>query len=273
MDNKSIKDRDDNINFFIQHFDQIKPYRKYQFTIIFLVIFFGFMIYQLYNLNYLLNYALKTSYNLDQQKDDLDKNIKDLKAQTIKLNTNYYYLYNLDTTKSTDIIRTLKELTRMKSWINESNSLKFSLCYKATLHGDSGQNFRKKCKGLAPNIMLIETTDGYRFGAYISKPWMADNKYIYDENAFIFSLDTLRKYKVIKPERAAWDCLDKFPEYGENDIYLQEHFLSNGFSYSNFPRLYQKDSNAEHDYILTGGLKRFQVKEVEMLIVYTLSNE
>jgi len=44
--------------------------------------------------------------------------------------------------------------------INERASVSFSICYKATLDGDSPETFRKLCANTSPLLFLIETVDG-----------------------------------------------------------------------------------------------------------------
>ena len=57
-------------------------------------------------------------------------------------------------------IHTLDELNKISMAINERASVSFSICYKATLDGDSPETFRKLCANTSPLLFLIETVDG-----------------------------------------------------------------------------------------------------------------
>ncbi len=151
---------------------------------------------------------------------------------------------------------------------DEKNSrILFIMCYKATIDEDKASSFRKKCENLSPLIFIIETTDGFRFGGYTSSFLNnSRNGFINDPYSFIFSFDTRKKYKIIKNEEAVFDIKDNFPSFGKNDIVIKDGFLSNKSSYSMFPDHYEQDTEALGDYQLTGGVKFFQIKEMEVFI-------
>ena len=65
---------------------------------------------------------------------------------------------------------------------------------------------------------MIETTDGYRFGAYISLYFgneVQQNGYRKDDQAFIFSFDTGKKFKLNNQnmlfliQKEIFQCLEK----------------------------------------------------------------
>jgi hypothetical protein len=72
----------------------------------------------------------------------------------------------------------------------------------SNIHGDTSEAFHRLCDGKGPTYGIIETTDGYKFGGYTTKNWSKDNGPIRDDNAFVFSLDTKRKYNVQIPKNA-----------------------------------------------------------------------
>ena len=122
--------------------------------------------------------------------------------------------------------------------------------------------------------MLIETTDGYRFGGFSNSAMNYKERgngigsYVYDSSAFIFSFDTKKMYNVIHPDFAFGDFKDYFPSFGRQDIFIGNNFLNESSSYILFPKDYEKDNSNLGDYILNGGMKKFKVKELEFLIVY-----
>ena len=247
--------------------EKVHPYRKYQFTIILMIIVMALLIIACVNLNKELSYHVKVQKNLQTQLFKEEKKNQELMDLYNRVEVNYVSLYQLDQSPNIEIIKTIEELNLLSKFIS-NNDVQYSLCYKATIDGDNSHIFRDKCSYLSPLLILIETTEGYRFGGYTSCPITQNNGFNNDENAFIFSFDTKKKYKVIRNEEAIWDLNTTFPSFGKDDIVIKDGFLSNPVSFINFPRAYEKENNRIGDYILTGGIKKFKIKEMEALIVY-----
>ena len=251
--------------------EKVHPYRKFQLIILCLFILMIILIINIFKLNTNLSKLTKENQTYSNQLTQLkEDNI--LNKQTFdRVEVNYKGIYELDKHINTDIIKTLEEHYMLSEFINPEKSIQYDFCYKATLHGDNEKTLRDYCSGIGPLLFLIETTDGYRFGAYLDLAlnWNGEsNSYLYDENAFIFSFDTKKKYKVINPDSALGDFKGQFPSIGKNDIYLADKFLSNSNSYTLFPKDFEKDNSDFGDFILNGGMKKFKVKEMELASVY-----
>lgn len=247
----------------------IKPYRKYQLRILFCVLSFILFIYVLCTQNRELNYVLIQNDSLQTQLEDKIQSTQNMNLVLSRLEVNYVSLYQLDQIYTTDIIRTIREYYQLQSWIGKDNSdLEFYLCYKATQDGDNANVFHEKCGGLSPIVFLFETVDGYRFGAYTSEAPLRRSEFVADREAFLFSYDTNKQYKIAKYERALGDAVDGFPFFGEEDISIVEGFLNHSKSVCTFPQSYEKDPDSPGDYPLTGGLKNFRLKEMEVLALY-----
>ena len=65
----------------------------------------------------------------------------------------------------------------ISSWINK-NIINYELLYKATVDGDSIDDFIKKCENKGPTILIIKSKKGEIFGGYTEKNW-TKNKSIY----------------------------------------------------------------------------------------------
>ena len=250
----------------------VKPYRKYQLIIILLIIIMIIFCFVLFSLNKELNYHIRENDNLSQEL--LEENQKSVELEDLynRVEVNYVSLYELDKELNIDIIRDLNELSRLTNFISKNSSVQFSVCYKASAHGDTAKAFYDNCGGVAPLVVLVETTDGYRFGGYTNVALTNSNSYKDDPGAFLFSFDTQKMYNVLRPEIAIGDFTGKFPVFGRNDLVLQEGFLSNTKSLTEFPKAYQEDPNAPMDYVLNGGIRKFMVKEVEILSCYIQSD-
>ena len=250
----------------------VHPYRKYQLSIILLIIIMLTFIWVLFSLNAELSIHLKQHESLYEQYQDNVEKLSELKTLYGKIEVNYKSLYHLDKELNIDIIKTIDELNLLKKFISPNSIIKFSMCYKATKHGDDDiKKFRSHCKHMSPILILIETTDGYRFGGYSTNALDFEGRgqgYVYDSSAFIFSFDTKKMYNIKNPEFAIGELKDNFLSFGRQDIFLGKNFLRESSSYSNFPYDFEKDNNNLGVFILNGGRKKFKVKEMEFLFVY-----
>ena len=88
------------------------------------------------------------------------------------------------------------------SWLEEKpKSIKLLLDSK--IDGDKITTFYEKCKDKAPTVVIIESTDGYKFGGYISIPWYTKRYGVFgDSKSFIFSLTKMEKYPIVKQKNA-----------------------------------------------------------------------
>ena len=252
----------------------VHPYRKYQLWIFVSLIIAIILGITTFNLNSELDELIKTEHNLFLQVEDLKEESKEIQKVYERVDVNYKDIYGLDKKKNIDIIHDLEELNKISMAINEKGSVSYSICYKATKDGESPETFRELCNGISPLLFLIETTDGYRFGAFTSLYFGNDIKpgYRKDEQAFIFSFDTGKKYQVVQPEYAISDTKGNFPMFGKRDIVIGKNILSESDSYAMYPVSYEKDPNAPGDYILNGGMKKFMIKELEVLTPFIFSN-
>ena len=252
----------------------VHPYRKYQLMIIVSLIIAIILGVTTFNLNSELDTLIKTEHNLFLQVVDLKEESKEIRKVYERVDVNYKDIYGLDKKKNIDIIHNLEELNKISMAINDQGSVSYSICYKATVDGDSPETFRKLCDGISPMLFLIETVDGYRFAAYTSLYFSEDIKsgYREDNQAFIFSFDTGKKYKIEQPEYAVSDTKGYFPMFGKRDIFIGKDILSGANSYALYPVSYERDPNAPGDYILNGGMKKFTIKEMEGLSPFIFSN-
>ena len=134
--------------------------------------------------------------------------------------------------------------------------------------------FRKLCDGISPTLFLIENFDGYRFSAYTSLYFGEEVKsgYREDNQAFIFSFETGKKYKIEQPEYAVSNTEGYFPMFRKRDIVIGNNILSGTNSYAMYPVSYEKVPNAPGDYIFNGRMKKFAIKELEVLSPFIFSN-
>ena len=163
-----------------------------------------------------------------------------------------------------DIIQNAKELEILSRKISKNNKkISFNLIYKASIDGDKAEIFHKKCDGAKSTLVLVKSSNDKRFGGYTSCDWKGNNIEKKDNDAFVFSLDKRKIYDII-PEELAIGC---YPRYGPVflgcQIRIYDEFLKNGGT------TFEKgmNYNTEENYELTGGLKKFEIKDIEVYSV------
>ena len=166
-----------------------------------------------------------------------------------------------------DIIQNVKELEMLTRKISGNNrKIILNLLYKASIDSDKAEIFHKKCDMAKSTLVLVKSENDKRFGGFTSKDWEGDSIEKKDNNAFVFSLDKMKIYDIIPGE----DAIGCYPKYGPVflgcQIRLYDEFFTKGGT------TFEKGMNyaTEEDFELTGGLKKFEVKEVE---VYSIELE
>ena len=149
--------------------------------------------------------------NLIKKVEDLEKRMKDLESK-IGEGKNLGMISSVDENEdgekvfNSNIIKS-KEEHVIKSWFN-TKILSAELIYDTATDGDSIDNFRKKCYGQFPTMILIRTDMGFMFGGYATTAWK-DNGPISDYNSFVFSFNPDKKYNVTMPRFALYGCNSK----------------------------------------------------------------
>ena len=170
--------------------------------------------------------------------------------------TNTDYAYSRGT-----IIRDNSELEMIVNKLNKYNrAIKIDLIYKASVDSDRASAFHNNCDHAKNTIVLVESTNGRRFGGYTSESWEGDCIDKFDPNAFIFSLDKMETYGVVL-EKEAIGC---YPQFGSVFLGCQIRIYDNAFT--NGGTTFQRGVSylTNEDYELTGGEKKFGVKEIEV---------
>ena len=164
-----------------------------------------------------------------------------------------------------EIIETANELELItrKMCQNKYKKISLNLLYKAIVDSDKAEIFHQKCDSAKSTLVLIKGANGKRFGGFTSCSWEGNSIEKKDENAFIFSFDKMKIYNVI-PGEGAIGCYPNFgPVFLGCQIRIYNEFFKNGGT------TFEKGLNfdTQEDYELTGGLKKFGVKDIEVYSV------
>ena len=166
-----------------------------------------------------------------------------------------------------DIIRTTAELEFLTRKICQNfTKVKLDLLYKATLDSDRASVFHNKCDFANKSLVLVKSGNDKRFGGYTTCSWRGNSIEKKDDNAFVFSLDKMQIYDIIPGE----DAIGCYPKYGPVFLGCQIRIYDEFFTKGGTTFEKGLNYNTQEDYELTGGMKAFEVKEIE---VYSIELE
>ena len=125
------------------------------------------------------------------------------------------------------ILKTEEEFKELFSFISGNNERQFRLLYSPTFDTNTKEDFHKNCDNKGSTIVLVETSNGRRFGGFTSLSWKSNDQWVNDPSACIFSFDTHKKYKLLLPEYSYYGGPGYGPHFGLGD---QLGFYNNGGS-------------------------------------------
>ena len=199
-------------------------------------------------------------------------------------NTNYFVLRDIKSKKINkikglyEIIRTPDELYLILNKIlykynkykknsaiaNYQNYLQFCILnlFDSSSNGDSASTFHNLCDYKKNTISLVETTAGHRFGGYTSECFESPDIYIdkKDNLSFVFSLDKMRIYDVIKGKYAISCDKNYGPYFRDDQICIVDEFFSN----ESGTCIKGKGFNTTKNYELNSGKKYFYIKRLQV---------
>jgi len=194
----------------------------------------------------------------------LQKELKDLKDK--------FYLKEImeNSFNFSKIIKRKEEKYKLISWISETGKIKgIRLLYSAKKDGDEYSSFYNKCSNISPTLSLIKTKKGRKFGGFTFGKWDDKEGTLIQEDskAFLFSLDNMKNYKILKSNFAIFSASDhsSFLAYGNNGdgdgcgIYLRNNYLTKGGHENHASKVYNVDS----PYCLSTE-ENFEIEEVEV---------
>ena len=153
---------------------------------------------------------------------------------------------------------------------NKFKIFKTKLVYRSSRDGHSFDNLKNKINNKSNLIFIYLTGNERIFGNYLKTKLenlgKDENKYYKDENAFVFSLNNNKIYKVLKPEYAI-----RFCKNNTQPIFTGNNSQGNGFYFSqdgksiqdlylfNRPKVYDFEKNNKE---LTEGKNAFNELEI-----------
>ena len=158
-------------------------------------------------------------------------------------------------------IKTKEEYDTLLGW-SEFDRTNTIVCFKGTYDKHSAETFRNFCFN-DKLLIILKLDNGKRIGGFISNFWIGDDDTQYnDDKAFLFSLDTLKKYPIRNKENAFFLRKGGFFSFGKEDLYISDNYTEGG-CYGKFPIDYGEPNDDVID--LTGGREEFSIVEIEVL--------
>ena len=216
---------------------------------------------------YVENKSIKEEFTSQNKK--LQNRINSLEKELKQLKNEFYQKEIIDSSFNTSrIVKLKEEKKKLIYWISEKGIIKeIKLLYSSKRDGDDYSQFYNNCSNISPTLSLIKTKKGRKFGGFTFGKW-DDKEGILkqtDSEAFLFSLDNMKNYKILKPNLAIASYSDhsSFLTYGNNGdgcgIYLKNNFLTKGGHENHASKAYNTDSK----YCLSTE-EDFSVEEVEV---------
>ena len=154
-------------------------------------------------------------------------------------------------------------LNKISKWVyhNKDASVHFRLLYKKSRDGSSTKDFHKHCDNKGETLILIETTEGRKFGGVAYDSWDTNGNWRKNAKDFVFSLDLNKKYNYSGEGFSTLGDLNSGFTFGNNkvdeiDIGFKNESLEEGISKSS--------QSFKTNNELNNGKKNFKTKEIEV---------
>ena len=167
-----------------------------------------------------------------------------------------------------------KELGLLLNFITPYKTpISTKLIFSSEKEDDKASSFHKKCDNIAPTLILIETKEGFRYGGFTTQTWESTEQSIFkkDKNAFIFSLDTEKKYEITDEEKSIQCSMFWGPYFGEGGaICVPDNFLQEKNAFYQWPSSYDIP---EKDELTFGQEHNINISKYEVYEIILINDE
>ena len=159
-----------------------------------------------------------------------------------------------------------EEYRLINGFIDPNKLMKLKLLYSTAVSDYNAHSFHYFCNGKGPTLTVIKATNGKRFGGYASVSWLSLNRYVNDDNAFLFSLDSKKCFKKKDKPSSLYDHYNYGPTFGEgHDLYISNECKIKKDNYCSCPNTYNgvnaKDLAGENNFIV----ENYEVYSVKLI--------
>ena len=200
--------------------------------------------------------------NIKLTLDSLNKKFNEFelyKNDLLKKKQNYFDTSLISITAEQNNLL-INRLNLVEQFRRKKNFFEFNLLYRGTRDGDDSIIFHKLCDDKENILVLIETTKRRKFGGFCSIGYKSNGDSQIDNSAFIFSLDKLKIYNVIKNKTAVfWNSNYGAMFAGSISSVSNKFFYKECFA--NRKNIYYQMSE---DFEYNGGEQAYRIKEIEV---------
>ena len=168
---------------------------------------------------------------------------------------------NLD--KESIIIKNKEDSELINSWISHiciHKKIQYKKLYRAREDGDKASDFHRLCDKKGPTLTIGKTKKGYIFGGFTMVPWDSNEEYFADINAFVFSLNQKKYFRILDLKNSIGCQKGYGPKFGNGHaIEISDNSLSKQ-SYSGVNTSYGDNLGLTED-------KYFSLEELEVLLI------
>ena len=214
----------------------------------------------------------------DTNKDDINSNKpKNQKTKSLPLKEkNEEIIENIQDINVSDLFTESKIICKEKykkylyNWLTMKGGhiLEIKLIFQSSVDGDDYDIFFEKCRGEGPFLSVIKSNKKI-FGGF-SKGKLTDEKEtikIKDEKAFVYSLNKLKKYDVLKSDIAvSFYHKDFLLMYGNNNDRYGLRIHNNFLNEKNYENFDNKSYDTPEKYCFTGK-NDFSIEELEIYLI------
>eukprot|EP01080_Neovahlkampfia_damariscottae_P009231 gene9231-1317_t len=221
--------------------------------------------------------CLRTNSKLDIPEDDLEREI--LLREVEFYGMNEYFAEELkEPTFRNSTLLSNKHMTQLSKMIESKSSKDWVRCYCGSKDGFSSSNFHQKVNNQGENVVVIKSSNGYIFGAYVPQSWSSAGRYVFNTKTFLFSLENALKKPIKLPNNGPhlsnqysfYDYSSYGPCFGGgHDLYIAGNGCNTGNSnYSNLghsftcPEGQTYGQNGAKNFL--AGSYNFTVSEIEV---------
>ena len=238
----------------------------------------------------------KSAENVEVKLQKLEKTLTQIKENTLLSSSNI--ITNSEEVRI--ILDLLKEIElenindEKDAKYQDNQNIVFKLVYSASRDGDYSKDFHKRCDNIGPNITLVKTSKNIKFGGFTNNNWaipktenekkddedesdddkkniinIDDGEQKSDPGAFCFSISNKKVYPHNSKKEGAICCSRRYgPTFADNIFSINNKMLTKGGICS------KKDKSCflgqNKDYEISGGEKKFKIKEVEVFEIVTI---
>jgi hypothetical protein len=195
--------------------------------------------------------------NLNNMNDDF---IDDLK-QKRKITLPDFYIDGL--INQSNIINSIEEELLIGDMITNIKTKEYRLLFRGSRDGDSAYKFHSVCDKYNNLIILVKTEKGLRFGGFTSAKFKVTSHLKIDNNAFLFSLDLKKVFKITPGEYAIYCYTNSGPSFSKRSLHIPNNF----FHKCGKTGMVGGPFQFENDYELNNGEEKFLIKELEIFHV------